>query len=357
MIENAKLAVMLKDKNPISPQRNSSIELYRIIATFAVLIVHFNGWFLGDSPLPEYDVDNPSLFRTGQMIIKAVVIICVNMFVIISGYFGIRLKLSSILKLCIYLALIYIPLYIVKCISDHEFVLTVFIERCFVISYAGYFIQCYFMLMILSPVINAFIDKYGRDCLKWVLVFWGLEFWFDCIMEVEELGYNRGFSVIHFVLMYMIARCIKLYENDIKKIRPMIWVLGYLFLTLVIIVSHIIGIKWCWNYSNPVVVLSATCSFLPFLYKTYYNKVINWIASGSLAVYIIHVTNRIRTFLSIQDCRLLETNSYPMYLIKIFAVILIVFIVSVLYGIICNYISNRVARGVDMKSKTHFEYR
>lgn len=27
-------------------ERNSSIELYRIIATFTVLIVHFNGWFV-----------------------------------------------------------------------------------------------------------------------------------------------------------------------------------------------------------------------------------------------------------------------------------------------------------------------
>ena len=97
---------MLKDKNANRPLRNSSIELYRIIATFAVLIVHFNGWFLGDWPLPAYDISNPTLFRTGQMIISAAVIICVNMFVIISGYFGIRLKLSSILKLLIYLVLI-----------------------------------------------------------------------------------------------------------------------------------------------------------------------------------------------------------------------------------------------------------
>lgn len=347
---------MLKEKNAIRPQRNSSIELYRIIATFAVLIVHFNGWFLGDWPLPAYDFNSPTLFRTGQMIISAAVIICVNMFVIISGYFGIRLKLSSLLKLFIYLAIIYVPLYLVKCVSDHEFVLTDFVERCFVVSYAGYFIQCYFMLMLLSPVINAFIDKYGRDCLKWVLVFWGMEFWFDCIMEVEELGYNRGFSVIHFALMYMIARCIKLYEDDIKKIKPLIWVFGYLFLTLLIIVSHIIGIKWCWNYSNPVVVLSAICSFLPFLYKTYYNKMINWIASGSLAVYILHVTNRIRSFLEMQDCRLLETYSYPMYLIIIFVVILIVFIVSVLYGIICNYISNRLVREIDNRTKGFFDF-
>lgn len=342
---------MLKDKNANRPPRNSSIELYRIIATFAVLIVHFNGWFLGDWPLPAYDISNPTLFRTGQMIISAAMIICVNMFVIISGYFGIRLKLSSILKLIIYLALIYIPLYIVKCVRDHEFVLADFIERCFVISYAGYFIQCYFMLMILSPVINAFINKYGRDSLKWVLVFWGVEFWFDCIMEVEELGYNRGYSVIHFVLMYMIARCIKLYEDDIKRIKPWVWVLGYLFSTIVVISCFLAGVKWCWYYSSPIVVFSSVCTFLPFLYKTYYNRLINWIASGTLAVYIIHVTYYIRSSLQGVDRYLLETNFYPMYLVQILVVIFVVFIVSALYGVICNYISNQVTKGVDKRTK------
>ena len=347
---------MLKDKNTNRLQRNSSIELYRIIATFAVLIVHFNGWFLGDWPLPAYDINNPTLFRTGQMIISALSIICVNMFVIISGYFGIRLKLSSILKLIIYLALIYVPLYIVKCFSDNEFVLTDFIERCFVISYAGYFIQCYFMLMILSPVINAFIEKFGRDSLKWVLLFWGLEFWFDCIMEVEELGYNRGYSVIHFVLMYMIARCIKLYEDDIKRIQRWVWVLGYLLSTIVIVFSFVVGIKWCWYYSNPIVVFSSVCTFLPFLYKTYYNKLINWIASGTLAVYIIHVTYYIRSFLQRVDCYLLETNDYPMYLIKIIVVILIFFVVSVLCGVVCSHISNRLVIGINNRTKELFDY-
>ena len=341
---------MLSEKKTNRPQRNSSIELYRIIATFAVLVVHFNGWFLGDWPLPGYDISNPSLFRTGQMIIEAVSIICVNMFVIISGYFGIRLRLSSILKLCIYLALIYIPLYIVKCIIDNEFVLADFLERCFVISYAGYFIQCYFMLMILSPVLNAFIEKYGRDSLKWVLLFWGMEFWFGCIMDVEELGYNQGYSVIHFVLMYMIARCIKLYEDDIKKMSQWVWILGYLLSTFAIIMCHVIGIKWSWDYSNPIVVISAVCSFIPFLYKTFHNKVINWIASGTLAVYIIHITYYIKSFLQRLDCNLLETNGYPIYLIIISGVIIIVFTVSILYGIMCNFISNRFVKEINKRT-------
>ena len=347
---------MTKEKNVSCPQRNSSIELYRIVETFAVLIVHFNGWFLGDWPLPDYDTNNPTLFRTGQMIISAAVIICVNMFVIISGYFGIKLKLSSVVKLYVYLALIYVPLYLVRFVSTHEFILADFLEKCFVISYAGYFIQCYFMLMILSPVLNAFIDKYGRDSFKWVLLFWGLEFWFGCIMDVEELGYNRGYSVVHFVLMYMIARCIKLYEDDIKKIKQWVWVMGYLLSTLVIIMSFIVGIKWCWDYSNPIVVFSSICSFIPFLYKTYHNKVINWIASGTLAVYIIHVTNRIQTILETVDRNLLETNNYPMYLILITGVILITFIISALYGIICNNISSRVTKGLDKRTKGHHEF-
>ena len=340
---------MLIEKKSNRPQRNSSIELYRIVATFAVLIVHFNGWFVGDWPLPEYDISNPTLFRTGQLVFEALSIICVNMFVIISGYFGIKLKLSSIIKLCIYLALIYVPLYLIRFVSTHEFILSDFLEKCFVISYAGYFIQCYFMLMILSPVLNAFIEKYGKKSLKWVLLFWGLEFWFSCIMDVEELGYNHGFSVIHFVLMYMIARCIRLYEDDVKKIKQWIWVLGYLVSTSVIILSHIVGIKWCWDYSNPIVVFSSVCTFLPFLYKTYYNKVINWIASGTLAVYIIHVTNRIQSVLETVDRSLLETKIYPMYLFLIMLVILVVFMTSVIYGIICNLISNRVIKGIDKK--------
>ena len=350
-------ADMLTEKKLNRPHRNSSIELYRIIATFAVLIIHFNVWFVGDWPLGSYDIDNPTLFRPSQMIITAATIVCVNMFVVISGYFGIKLKLSSIIKLCIYLALIYIPLYIAKCVSEHEFSLMGLIDRFYVISNAGYFIQCYFMLMILSPLINAFIEKYGKDSLKWVIVFGGLEFWFGCIMDVEELGYRNGHSVIHFVLMYMIARCIKLYEENLKTINPWWWVFGYLLSTMIVVITYLVGIEWCWDFSNPALVSSAICSFLPFLYKTYHNRFINWIASGTLAVYIIHVTVRIRSVLTMVDTYLLTTNSYPLYLVKILVVILLVFILSVLYGVICNNISSKLTKGIDVKTKEAFDFK
>ena len=338
----------------IIPPRNSSIELYRIIATFAVLIVHFNGWFVGGVP-ERFDFSNPTLFRTGQVIIGAATVICVNMFILISGYFGIRLKLSTVIKLCIYLALIYIPFYFLYAAS-HGFVLKHFIGKCLVISNAGYFIQCYFMLMILSPVLNSFIEKYGKNCLKWVIVFFALEFWFGCMMHVEELGYNHGYSVIHFVLIYMIARCIRLYEQDIKRIKPHVWIYGYLLSTVAIICCYLLGIKWCWDYSNPIVVLSSVFTFLPFLYRTYYNKAINWIAGGTLAVYIIQVTSPAHDFLKAVDNHLLESYSYPMYLLLAFGVIVITFIGSMLYGKVCSYLSNFVTSRIIRRTKDFCDY-
>lgn len=192
-------------KNSSMTTRNSSLELYRIIATFTVLIVHFNGWFV---EIPErFDFAHITLYRIGQMIIEAATIICVNMFILISGYFGIKLRLSSVIKLCLLLALIYVPFYIwATIVLDWAFSVTSLIGRLFVVSSAGYFIQSYIMLMFFSPVLNAFVEKYGEKVLPWTIVFIAIEFWFDCVRDIENFGFNGGYSIIHFVLVYMVAR-------------------------------------------------------------------------------------------------------------------------------------------------------
>lgn len=348
---------MIKNTPPqqLQKTRNSSVELYRIIATFAVLIVHFNGWFVGGVP-EQFDISNLTLFRTSQMIISAATVICVNMFILISGYFGIKLKLQSIIRLCLLLLLIYVPFYLIRCLVTHDFTIASFIEKFFVISNAGYFIQCYFMLMILSPVLNAFIEKYGRNSLKWVLVFLVLEVWFSCVMNIEALGYNQGYSVIHFVLIYLIARCIKLYESKLFRIKRSIWIWGYIACTFIICFMYMGGIKCCWDYSNPIVILSSICTFLPFLYKRYYNKSINWIAGGTLAVYIIQVTNPVHHILQVLDNHLLNSFSYPVYLVLGFIVILLTFSGSVIYGKICDFAINPIIRRIERKVNGVFDY-
>jgi surface polysaccharide O-acyltransferase-like enzyme len=318
--------------------RNSSIELYRIIATFTVLIVHFNGWFVGG--IQELDYNHPTLQGIGQIVIESSSIICVNMFLIISGYFGIHLKLKSVIRLCSLLALIYVPFYIIETLWGGDFSIKGLIGRFFVITNAGYFIQGYLMLMFFSPALNSFVEKYKNNTLPWVMLFICIEYWFDTIRGVEFFGFNRGYSIIHFLLIYMVARCISLYKERLLIYPRVYWLYGYVVSTIIICFMFVGGLECTFSYSNPVVIISSVCTFMPFLYKEWHNRYVNWVAGGTLGVYIIQVTDPVYSLLVKIDNYFLDNFSYPLYLFYGGIVILLTFLLAVAYYKVCETIVN-----------------
>ena len=146
-------------------QRNSSIELFRIIATFFVLIIHLYGWMAGG--LVDWNDENiSSLQKISQLIIQSLTIVCVNCFLIISGWYGIKFKFSSIWRLWTIVFFIYFPFQILEYISVGTFSIGNLIDNILVFTRESYFVQCYSMLLFLSPVINSFFDKYGKKRIK-----------------------------------------------------------------------------------------------------------------------------------------------------------------------------------------------
>ena len=327
-------------------ERNSSVELYRIIATFAVLVFHFNGWLVGGMP-KYFDVDHISPFRMSQAIIESCSCICVNMFIVISGYFGLRLKWQSVLRICLLLLSVHIPFYVAKCLFfDESFTLKEFVRRFLIISNGGYFIQCYLMLMFLSPVINSFIEKYGKTGIRWCVMFLFVEFWFDCVTHVEFFGFNHGFSVIHFVLVYMIARYLNMYQDVLLRKKLRFWVVSYLICSVVICLMYVLGVNYVWQYSNPMIVLSALCSFVPFLYRHYVNRWINWVAQSTLAVYIIHVTVPVYYLVVDYDMYILGRFDYFTYLIFALGGVILIFVMSIFYDKVRQIVTDPVYKFV-----------
>lgn len=324
-------------------ERNSSIELYRIIATFAVLVFHFNGWLVGGMP-KHFDIDNISFFRISQAIIESCSCICVNMFLVISGYFGIHLKFQSVLRICLLLLFILVPFYIFDClIFDKTFLCKEFIRKIMVISSGGYFIQCYFMLMLFSPILNAFVEKYEKKKgLYFVLILVLVEFWFDCITHTDYMGFRYGFSVLHFMIVYMVARYVNLYRQELVTFKKKHWIFAYLICTSIILLMYISGINYIWQYSNPIIILSAVCSFLPFIYNSFFNKWINWVSSSTLAVYIIHVNDPFYNVVVEYDKYILTHYQYPTYLFLAAVGVICVFIISILYDKLRLIISDPV---------------
>lgn len=315
--------------------RNSSIELFRILATFLVLFIHFNGWFVGGVP-SNFDFSSISSFRIGQLSIQALCACCVNCFILISGYFSIRLKVGSVAKLFIQLVGIFVPFYILDCILGAGSVFSKqLLYNCLPISRGGYFVQCYFMLMILSPILNTWINtsvQRGEKKVICILVlFLFVELWFDCLRNNDNFGINNGYSVLHFCFVYLIGRMIFLYKNYFLRYKRYVWLIGYVVSCLIIVLIYLLGFDFAFDYSNPFTILSGVCLFIPFLYHEFSNRFINWVAKGTFAVYIIQVIDPAYSWLVAMDNKLLINNPYSLYLIKALGVCMLFFAISIIY--------------------------
>lgn len=325
MMEDRQAIQIGKDK-----ERESNVELFRILAMFLVLVVHFTGWFVGGLADP-FDSTKDLSFRMGQMVMEALSVVCVNCFLIISGWFGIRLKFKSIWKLYTLLFFIYVPFQLVATACTGDFSFMQLADNLLVFTRESYFVQCYLMLMFLSPVINAFFEKYGKNVLGLVLVLWGIEAFMANVRGNVSLGINDGYSLIHFILMYMLARTAALYKDEILKVKRNWWLIGYFVCAGLVCMGHLVGFAHTWDYSNPIVVIESFCLFFPFLYKKFYSRRVNWLAGSAFAVYIIHTTEPVLNVLKETDIWLLQNLNYWLYLPAYLLLCVLVFLVCVIY--------------------------
>ena len=181
------------------------MECFRMLSMLLVLIVHLNGLFVGLDP------HEPIFYNTGQMIIEAIAVICVNCFLVISGYYGIRFKWKSLWDLYVLLFFIKVPLFVVRCVYNHVFVWADLFEAITPLTSKNYFINAYVLLLFLAPVLNSFIDSVGKKVWKYAFLLLGIEFWFDCIRENDVVGFAQGYTVLHFIVIYFISRAVFFY--------------------------------------------------------------------------------------------------------------------------------------------------
>lgn len=76
--------------------RQSNFELLRIVAMFLVLIIHAN--FYSINPPTNEEILGHPLSSMMRYVVESLALVCVNVYIIISGYFGIKLKPKSILN-------------------------------------------------------------------------------------------------------------------------------------------------------------------------------------------------------------------------------------------------------------------
>ena len=170
----------------------------------------------------------------------------------------------------------------------------------FFVSKSNWFILDYLGLVLLSPILNKFIENSSKKEFSVILfLLFGYYFWFGFLPGENASDFREGYSIISFCLVYLLARYLRLYgaNKNFIKFSPYI----YVFLSLLIFVgcylilfleykTHILIPRW-YGLSNPLVILSAISFFFVFQKQDIrVSKFINHVSKSSLGVLLFHAS-------------------------------------------------------------------
>lgn len=320
-----------KKNNEISKMhsiRLSNFELLRLISMFMVLIVHANFQALG-SPT-SMDLHTSPVVSISRILLQSFALVCVNVFVLISGWFGIHFSFKGICQLLFQTFFFLFGIYFVCLTVGFESLSTKSFGKCIMLDHATWFVKSYLCLYILAPVLNSFVEYTPQKDFKKVLVLFYL---FQFVWGWGSKGvsfFEEGFSTLSFVGLYLLARYIRLYKPTFslrfKKYDMVLYVVLSLltaaFLGISIFKNFSFYYKF-WSYNSPLIIFSALYLLLYFSKLNFTNNLINKIAKSCFAVYLFHFI--IWKRIMIPHIHYI-TNEYNLYIsILLVAAILIVF--------------------------------
>ena len=288
-------------------KRNSNIELLRILAASMVILLHFN---------LKGGIDNA--IGVNQMLlvlIEAISISAVNVFMIISGYFGGKLEITLNKPLNLIIEVMFIKLLFF--VGGLIIGTSVFTVKGLLYSLIpnNYFIIFYIAVYVISPFLNAFVNTMSSkvrikflvvtfvvfsvyptiiDCINAFIVNHGKKAIVD-ISTISRNGSLNGFNIINFVYMYLIGAIIRENKEMFGKIRARVLFYCFGITVFVIYIWTYLSIGNCFSpgvslaYCNPLVIVLASVIFLLFSRIQISNKWINKCAACALTVYLTHV--------------------------------------------------------------------
>ena len=256
-----------------------------------VLVVHLDFLAIGNPNQEELlSSFQPCISR---IVFESLAICCVNVFVLISGWFGIRASIkgfSNFIYQCLFIATFVIVCNLLFGLGDSVRPVAfrdLINLNWFVVSYIG--------LYIISPILNAFINTSDKKVISTTLLtLFSFEFIFGFLTQWTK-DFNLGYSILHFVLLYLLARYSNLHKPWFAKLPKSILISIYFVSALVmtlagyIIVScNISNIPDIFNYYNPVVIIESLSLILFFSKITLDSNIVNNIAKSCFAVFLLH---------------------------------------------------------------------
>lgn len=280
-------------------QKNLNIELIRIIAMWLIVFGHIG---VGYIPL---GINGSPFFRDLMQRLCFFIPFHVNLFVLISGFCGIKSIRSSIIKLWVLLFSYLLLITIVDGFRGEESDLwSLFLP----LSHnPWWFMRIYCLLSIVAPVMDVLLRNIDEPTWrKLLIVCLIVDLYAGFICQMQTVDYD-GYNLIHFITIYLTGRYLSRF--DIKQLSIGKYTLSknhflVCFFVIVIIklgvhfILKYVGVEDRYmDYNNPFNYILSVCAFLYLLNLDVRQKGILFLSTSAVSVYLITCHPSIETFL------------------------------------------------------------
>lgn len=290
------------DSSPKKPSRNLGIEVFRLVSTLMVIMLHT----LGSSSVHKENTG--TLLGSVLWLFEILSYCAVNCFAMTSGYVSCqsKFKISRLLNLWFQVMTIsVISTVILGFIAPEKVATTDYIKMFLpILGDLNWYFTAFFGLSLLSPFLNIMMQNMTKNQHKYlVTVIFILFSVLSVIPNISDLFQtNKGYSLIWLASIYLAGGYIRLHGVPCPR-KKHLWLTGY-FLSS--------GFVWLWyvlvydlekhfsaepqyhklflSYTSPFVVFSAVCllKFFTGTSITKGGKFICTVSSLTFGIFIIH---------------------------------------------------------------------
>lgn len=328
--------------------RQSNIELLRIFAIFLVLVCHAVGKVQG---LPSAEVIQTSAISSYlELLLMSIAIGGVDIFVLISGWFGIHSTKRGLCKFLFQVLFLLWGIYIFFIAIGETTVTVAGIKLSMGLTGEYWFVMAYLGMYLLSPVLNAFAEKVSKKEFQYVLIAFYI---FQCYYSwaTAVVDYYNGYSITFFCGLYLTARYLRLYPvRVIDKHSSLIYIVAVLLISVVatLALGKFGNAARMLRYDNPLVILGSLAILISFGKLKIQNKVINWIARSCFAVYIIHFNPYLFKYFVQAERQMIANFCGVTYVLAITMFLVVVFAICVFIDQIRIFFWNLVIKKTNL---------
>ena len=299
------------------------------------------------------DYTNHPYFSLTRASMEYISIVGVNVFVLISGWFGITFKWKRLIELYFQIFFFSLLMLIWGLIVNKDSTISLggLIGMLTMGNNDYWFLKVYVMLYIISPVLNVYIENASQRSFRTILIAMAVFlFYYGWLTPDSTTWLVKGYCLVWFSFLYLLSRYIRLYKTRFTQFSAKQDLIIYLTFTAILIAVAVlescldIEMKGRWNYYLNPFVLCPSIYLLLFFSKIKLScKIINTIAISSVAAFLLHANQNFYAsyyLKTIQDWFVSE--SPVVFLLKSITFIVLLFLIAVIIDKIRLYLWNNL---------------